>query len=477
MSKIKLLICIVIALIGLCFCRAYAANDIKLYFDNEQVKGDVSPVIINDRAMVPVRSVFEKMNAEVSWINSKRQVVIQTLTQRIVLTIDDKKAYVDGKGVMLDVAPVIVNNRTLIPVRFVSEALGYDVAWNNQTRSVHINSPYEEPETVVVKKISVNSSGTRVTVELDNMPQRPSITYAGNPQRFIADFPNAIISGGDSKKTVNGSDITEVRYAEHDGYARIVIESPEEAQYVIAYSSNSMIVTVDAKDAVAAPEPDYEPPRYEHPDNTPETDETPYVPAGEQLVVLDPGHGGWDVGAVGYNPDGSIALKEADANLAIALSTQKHLKAAGVNVIMTRQTNTGLGTATMSDLMTRCDMANKAGATLFVSIHNNSFSNYTATGTEILYTEQSSGINGVNSKVLAQNILTPLVKATGLTNRGIKNSPRMVVLKHTHMPAVLLECGFVSNPNDREVLTDSASVDKIGAAIAEGIIKTLKQID
>lgn len=488
MNKIKLILCFIFISLSTFLLPVHAADDIKLYFDDSLIKTDVSPIIINDRTMVPVRSIFEKMNAEVTWINSKKQVIIKSLSKRIVLNVDKTRAYVDDKAIELDTAPVIVNDRTLIPVRFVSENLGYDVEWDNKERAVHINSPYKEPEELVIKRINATKSSrnSKVTIFIDNI-EKPSISYASNPQRFIADFENTVISGGDSKKTLNSDDITEVRYAEHDGYLRVVIESPADAEYTVSYSSNSMTIIVEcehSEDDTHDDKPESDNTDKDDNDTSssdaedePETAPDVIVKVDRPLVVIDAGHGGWDSGAVGYDDDGEVVVRECDANLAIALRVQHYLVKNNVDVIMTRQTNKALGTTEMEDLLSRCKIANDADATLFVSIHNNSFTEPTATGTEILYADTDSKINyGVTSKTMAQNIITPLVKATGLQNRGLHDSPKMVVLGRTEMPSVLIECAFVSNPSDREILTDDSEIDDMGYAIAEGIIKTINQL-
>ena len=131
----------------------------------------------------------------------------------------------------------------------------------------------------------------------------------------------------------------------------------------------------------------------------------------------------------------------------------------------------------MDKLSNRCDYANKMGATLFLSVHNNAAASPDATGTEVCYTEASDGSYGVTSKQFANNVLPLLVEATGLRNRGIVNRPNLYVLKYTDMPAILLECGFLTCETDREVLMDDDKLDEISKAVAKGIIKTLKQID
>jgi len=194
------------------------------------------------------------------------------------------------------------------------------------------------------------------------------------------------------------------------------------------------------------------------------------------LVVIDAGHGGYDSGAIGYDEDGEPVVYESKANLAIALAVQKYLEDANVSVIMTRTKDVAMGSTEMDDLLARSEIANNSGATFFVSIHNNSFTSETASGTDILYADTENKIyDGITSKELAENIIEPLVKATGLSDRGIKDSPMMVVLRTTTMPSVLIETAFVSNPEDRKVLLDQDSIDDIGYAIAQGIVKSLKE--
>jgi len=490
MSKLKAIIFFAIVFVCLMGITSFASDDIKLYINGEAVKSDVNPVVINNRTLVPVRSIFEKLGADVTWIGSKKQVIIKSNSVRIVLNVDKTRAYVGDKPVELDVAPTIINSRTVIPVRFVSEILGYDVKWESKTNSVHINTPKYDDEDPIIQKVSVkkNAYSSTVTVDVRNM-KRPNITYASNPTRFIADFPDASINGGDSRRRMDTNDITEVRYAEHGDYSRVVIETPADSVFDVSYTKNSMVVKVTTEyvdEEVIESKKDSEGDQ-EYEDDYDKNDapviEKPVIDLSDidpdkAIIVIDPGHGGADMGAVGRDEEGKIVVKESEANLKIALATQKYLEAEGVNVIMTRTTDVALGDTQMEDLLARSAIANEVGATFFVSIHNNSFSNDTATGTEVLYV--SGGVEykpGISGETLAQNILTPLCQTTNLTNRGLKNSPKIVVLRETTMPAVLVECAFVSNPEDRKLLMDDKSMDDMGYSIASGILETLSQFE
>jgi len=469
----KLTIIIILTLFFTCLL-AYGADTIKLYVNGEQIASDCNPVVINNRTMVPVRSIFEKLGADVSWIGSRQQAVVQSGSTRIILTVGDKKAFVNEKTYELDSPAVVIDGRTLIPARFVSEILGYSVNWDSGTNSVHIDTSVSSSDKSQIQSVTLSSSkgNSTVVVNVKNMVT-PKISYELNPTRFVADFPNTEIVGNDSKIAGGSGGVTEVRYAQHSNYSRIVIETSPDAKFEIKYTPGSMIVNINSPSA-SEPEINIEEilARFSHEYEMPQ-----YTINGNPTVVIDPGHGGNDGGALSYDASGRVILREADANLAIALSVQRYLSAQGVNVVMTRTGDVSLGATQMDDLLKRSEIANSINADLFVSIHNNSFTNPSATGTEILYV--SGGVAnayGITGELLANNILSPLVNTTGLSNRGLKDSPKIVVLRETKMPAVLVECAFVSNPKDRVLLMYDNPLNHIGAAIAQGILKTLSQI-
>lgn len=491
MNKSRAVFLIAIILI-LCCATAYAAQDtakdISIYIAGKKVETDVPPLAVEGRTFVPVRSIFEKMGAEVTWVGSRQQVIIRSVRARIVLNLGSDTAYVDNAPVKLDVPPMVVEQRTLIPVRFVSEKLGYKVTWSQEDYAVYIG----EKEVVAEKKPSINkidvtkkTDSTVVTVTLSKM-KKPDISYISDPMRFIADFKDVELTLGGSKINIGNKDAKEVRYALHPDYTRVVIEAKNDASFGVRYSGNKMIVTITGDDdKTDETDKDDDNNTSTKPDNDTVTkpdsnikEEPEITFDGEYLVVIDAGHGGKDCGAIGYDEETEKELlRESKVNLDIALKVQKYLEAEGVDVLMTRSKDVALGATEMEDLLARSTIANNAAATLFVSIHINSFTEPTATGTEVLYADSEDKLySGVTSKQLAENILTPLVKATGLENRGIKESPRMVVLRTTTMPSVLIETAFISNPEDRAVLMNKNKIDAIGLAIANGILKSLEKI-
>lgn len=113
-----------------------ATGSIALYINGRAVPTDVPPVIINGRTMVPIRVISESLGAAVHWEPGTRQAVITSGANRVVITVDRALAGINGKEVSLDVPAQILGGRTMVPIRFVSEALGATVAWEPDSRSV-----------------------------------------------------------------------------------------------------------------------------------------------------------------------------------------------------------------------------------------------------------------------------------------------------------------------------------------------------
>ena len=180
-------------------------------------------------------------------------------------------------------------------------------------------------------------------------------------------------------------------------------------------------------------------------------------------VCIDPGHGGSQPGAVGY-----FGTKEKDITLQVALQLRDVLKNAGVEVVMTRDSDKDVRTAKQpNELQARCDVANNSKADVFVSTHCNASDDRTAHGTETWYYPKDA-----KSKTLAQFIQTELVKQIGLRDRGVKQG-NYYVTRYTKMPAVLVELAFISNPEEEVLLKNKAFQRKCAVGIANGILRFL----
>jgi len=116
---------------------------VGVYVDGKYMEFDVPPTIEEGRVLLPLRMVFEALGASVEWIDSTKTVKGQLGSTTLSLQIGSKTAIVNGKEVSLDVPGKIVNGRTLVPVRFVSESFGADVGWDPDTKTVYVSSPEE----------------------------------------------------------------------------------------------------------------------------------------------------------------------------------------------------------------------------------------------------------------------------------------------------------------------------------------------
>lgn len=185
---------------------------------------------------------------------------------------------------------------------------------------------------------------------------------------------------------------------------------------------------------------------------------------GPIIITIDPGHGGYDSGAVG--PNGTY---EKNVTLAVSLKVGKILQQNGIGVVYTRTSDSVSWPAdVVQDLQARCDISDNAGANYFVSIHTNSADASEARGTETYYYDGSSA-----GQKLAQAIQTELINSTGFVDRGIKTA-NFYVLKNTAAPSVLVELGFISNPTEEALLASDSFQNKLAQSIANGIIKTVR---
>jgi N-acetylmuramoyl-L-alanine amidase len=177
-------------------------------------------------------------------------------------------------------------------------------------------------------------------------------------------------------------------------------------------------------------------------------------------VVIDPGHGGSDPGAIGIN-----GLRETNVVLPISLDVSRILQQQGVTVYLTRTDEREI------DLEPRVALAERVSADVFVSIHANaiSMSRPDVNGLETFYTPGS-----VEGQRLAQTIHNSILGGVSIGNRGVKNA-RFYVIRRTSMPAALVETGFVTGAIDNPRLADPAFRRQMAEAIARGILQYLSQ--
>lgn len=134
-------ICLMVAMFLLSLLIVVSASsDITIYVNDDILQCDVAPFIMDGRTMVPMRKIFEALNATVDWDGETKTITATKDDTHIVLQIDNPTMYNNGVDEVLDVAPVIVNDSTFVPIRAISQSLGASVDWLDYTKTAYINS-------------------------------------------------------------------------------------------------------------------------------------------------------------------------------------------------------------------------------------------------------------------------------------------------------------------------------------------------
>ena len=195
--------------------------------------------------------------------------------------------------------------------------------------------------------------------------------------------------------------------------------------------------------------------------NTPVASDVALSNVKNKIITIDPGHGGSDSGAVGPN-----GYTEKEGAFVISQKVASILNQSGAKVVMTRDSDVdvyGPNASARNELQARVDVGNNANSDIFVSIHCNAFVNPAANGTQTFYYGSS-----YQGQRLAQNIQEKMIEANGLRDRGITTC-NFYEVKHSYMPAVLIETAFITNYDEEALLSDDEWQTIMAKAIAEGI--------
>ena len=183
--------------------------------------------------------------------------------------------------------------------------------------------------------------------------------------------------------------------------------------------------------------------------------------ATNRTIIIDAGHGGGDPGAIGIS--GSL---EKEINLNISLKLQKLIEQNGGIVLMTRADDNGLGNSKREDMKVRKKLREENSGDIFISIHLNSFPQESCQGAQTFYA------NNDESKNLAEKIQKNMVKYLDENNTRIaKRLTDVYLLKNVNIPSVIVECGFLSNSREEELLKSEDYQDKIAFSIYAGILE------
>ncbi len=214
----------------------YKAPPVTLKLNDRVLDCDVPAVILDDRTLVPIRIITESTGAGVEWDGQKYEVNINTGDKQVILKIDSKVMEVNGKQVNLEVPPKLINDRTMVPVRAVTEVLGLDVEWDASTYTVLLTSPtadilgmrYDSAEDAIILKTT--GSVTHKTIFLQE------------PDRLVIDFPGTVFRSDTNRIDLDKGNIIRVRASQFEvnpNISRVVIDLTSPSGYSINYDEDT----------------------------------------------------------------------------------------------------------------------------------------------------------------------------------------------------------------------------------------------
>ena len=330
-------------------------------------------------------------------------------------------------------------------------------------------------------RIGRTDGNVRIVVDSDRVVSYKQSVLA-SPTRIVLDVQNAWIAPEAKKDiTVDSPLVSRVRVAQFDASTvRIVVESSVQkgGWKVFSIDGEKPRVVMDfgaaptAKPAGPVPkkQPPVQPSEPEGDADEPrDTDRIhrdidAITGMKGRIIAVDPGHGGSDSGAIG--PTG---IMEKSVTLRVSRELKRLLEAEGARVILTRTGDTevsskGANATSVEELEARCEVANRANADIFLSIHADAFTNREVKGTTAYYYTKGTP----QSKRLADSVRTALIDSIGTLDRGTQTC-NFYVVKHTDMPAILVEISFISNPDEEKMMNSESGIRKIAQGIADGI--------
>ena len=189
--------------------------------------------------------------------------------------------------------------------------------------------------------------------------------------------------------------------------------------------------------------------------------ENAMFPLMQAKIVLDAGHGGWDPGKTGTG-----GVNEKELNLLVAEKLAEYLEQGGAEVILTRTSDDALGEGKQTDMAERKRIVNESGGDLLISIHQNAFPSADAKGAQVFYHKSSK-----KGKLLAECLQINLKeRVDGNNHRQAKENDSYYILRMTEIPAVIVECGFLTNQEEEKLLNDAGYQEKLAWAIYCGIL-------
>lgn len=226
----------------------YNGPPISIYIDGNKIDSDVPPVIINDRTMVPVRVISENLGALVDWDSKTNTVYASYNGNYIELPIGKSEAKLNGNVIELDTNAMIVNDRTMVPLRFVAEAFKLQVDWDQVAYSVTIKRPEPKDGYSTIKDVQFypTDAGYQVSIISDGPISQNSFLMQ-NPDRLVIDIPDSIMGLPNGVMPVGTGIVRQIRvsqFKENPYVSRVVIDLEAVQEYRITESDDKKVINI-----------------------------------------------------------------------------------------------------------------------------------------------------------------------------------------------------------------------------------------
>ena len=243
--------------------HAYAAKEVKIEIDGKaMVPKDMPAVIIDGRTMLPMRQIAQELGCEVNWNEAAKQIYVMRGSDIIVFTVDSKTGYENGKEFTMDVPATIVNDRTMLPVRALADALHLNIKWDDPNRIVSIQSGdtvvKDEPKApesgqttagtlTGIQTPSAKDADQTFTIQADGPMGRYEKTFVDD-QKIVLDFYGAKSSLPSEITKTNSDIVTGIRTATHenngDSFTRVVFDLSGKKDYEVTQSADKKNITI-----------------------------------------------------------------------------------------------------------------------------------------------------------------------------------------------------------------------------------------
>lgn len=431
---------IFLIMMAIVFTHVSAGNDLAVEINKKNINVKACSVEIDGKKLssnyysyvkdgitfVPIREITEALGASVYWDNQKKTVLITLNDKNVKLKIGSGVVFIDEEKKKIDEnsIPVLVTytklkeTKTMVPLRFISEAFGYNVNWDGKNLQARVDTLNTES---LIGESEKNKS--------DKKDKKKNAIKSKKNDKSKANTLSYNVNSIVKNHYQSSEEIKETKYLTE----KIYEDENEDALKAVGLD----LEDVERKQVI---------------------NDKLFV-EGKVKIIIDPGHGGKDSGCLSKDEK----VYEKDLTLKIANKLYDKLLQDGIDVSLTRNRDEFI------KLQDRASLSNETNANLFLSIHINSSEKTDPNGIEVLYaSEKNIKIKSNVQKHFANELQKALIKETGAEDRGIKNRPALIVLNQTKTVAALAELGFITNDEELNNLLDESYIDKLVDGLYKG---------